>query len=229
MSALSDALAGGGAWIKWDDVGRGTVVAGTITGTEVRQATKYQTSEPDFWDDGKPKMQALVHLATAMRDPRDPDDDGARTLSINLWSGQRKALAAACRAAGVDEPLPGQQLTAVWTTGLGTAKEPRQFAYTLGPAPTGLAGALADQAPAQPPAAAAPQAAQPATWTVGAGHTDPPQPAAPPQSVPAAQDPGATVATARQLLATGMPHAQIAAATGLGLDVVAALANLPAL
>jgi hypothetical protein len=155
MSKLADALKGGGKYLKWEHPG--TSYAGTITDVAVRQARKYESTELDYWDDGNPKLQAVVSMDTRYGDPTDPDDDGSRQLVINLWGGQKKALMAACRAADIDEPLPGMTLTATHVSGLGNAKNPRVFAYTLTAGPSGIATALADPQPepTTPPAAPA--------------------------------------------------------------------------
>ena len=99
-------------------------------------------------------MQVVITLATDYRDQAQQDDDGTRMISINLWSGQKKALVAACKAAGVTEPQAGQRFTATHVSGIGNAKAPRVFEYTLTAGPTGVAAAL-DVEPAAAPAAAA--------------------------------------------------------------------------
>jgi hypothetical protein len=143
-NSLADALSGGSRYIKWDDLGMGKPISGTIVNVDMRQARKFQSTDLDFWDDGKPKMQAIVEIATQLRDPADPEDDGTRSISINLWSGQKNALALACKNAGVAEPVVGQQFTATWTSGVGKSGDPRIFSYTLGAAPAaaGLGDAL---------------------------------------------------------------------------------------
>ena len=100
-------------------------------------------------------MQVVLTLATDYRDQSQPDDDGTRQLSINLWSGQKKALVAACKAAGVPEPMVGQSFTATHVSGVGNAKAPRVFEYVLAAGPSPVAGLLDVAAE---PAAAAPAA-----------------------------------------------------------------------
>lgn len=153
MTTLADALAGGSRYVKWDDLGTGSSITGTIVNVEMRQARKFQSTDLDFWDDGKPKMQATITLATEQRDSNDPEDDGTRSVSINLWSGQKQALAAACKAANVSEPQPGQSFTATWVSGVGKAGNPRIFTYTLGSAPASLGLGVE---PTPPPAATPP-------------------------------------------------------------------------
>jgi hypothetical protein len=205
MTALADALAGGGQFVKWTDLGVGHTV--TITATEIRQARKFQSNDLDFWDDGTPKMQAVITLATSLRD--DPDDDGTRNVSVNLWSGQKQALIKACKDAGVPEPLTGQVMTATWTAGVGTAASPREFTYILGPAPTGVAAALADAPPATPE-----------TTPVA----PPPAPVAPPAATaPVAGKPLGE--QAKDYLLQGLDVPTVATLTGLPGATIAALKN----
>ena len=151
MSAIADALASGGSYLKWEHPG--TTYTGIITDVTMRQSRKYESTDLDTWDDGTPKMQIVLTLATEYRDSGD-DDDGTRMSSINLWSGQKKALVAACKAAGVAEPQIGQRYTALHVAGVGTAKAPRVFEYTLTAGPSGIAAVL-DVEPAAAPAPAA--------------------------------------------------------------------------
>jgi len=156
MSAIADALASGGTYLKWEHPG--TTYTGIITDVTMRQSRKYESTELDAWDDGTPKMQVVLTLATDYRDQAQQDDDGTRMISINLWSGQKKALVAACKAAGVFEPTVGQRFTATHVAGIGNAKAPRVFEYTLLAGPTGVAAVLEVEATAAP---AAPVAANP--------------------------------------------------------------------
>jgi hypothetical protein len=190
MGMIADALSGGGTYLKWETPG--TNYTGVITDVTMRQARKFESTDLDFWDDGTAKMQVVLTLATAYRDASNPEDDGSRQLSINLWSGQKKALIAACKAAGVAEPEVGQEFTATHVSGIGNAKAPRVFEYALKAAPSGVAAVL-EVAPAAAPAAAA----NPAE-------------------------------TAKGLLAAGMSAEEVAAATGLPVTTVQALANLVA-
>jgi hypothetical protein len=151
MSAIADALASGGTYLKWEHPG--TTYTGIITDVTMRQSRKYESTDLDAWDDGTPKMQVVLTLATDYRDQGQQDDDGTRMVSINLWSGQKKALVAACKAAGVAEPQVGQRFTATHVAGIGNAKAPRVFEYTLLAGPTGVAAVL-DVEPTAAPAPA---------------------------------------------------------------------------
>jgi hypothetical protein len=137
MSAIADALASGGSYLKWEHPG--TSYTGIISDVAMRQSRKYESTDLDTWDDGTPKMQIVLTLATDYRDQAQQDDDGTRMASINLWSGQKKALVAACKAAGVFEPTVGQRFTVTHVAGIGNAKSPRVYEYTLTDGPTGLA------------------------------------------------------------------------------------------
>jgi hypothetical protein len=153
MSAIADALASGGTYLKWEHPG--TTYTGIITDVTMRQSRKYESTDLDTWDDGTAKMQVVLTLATDYRDQSQQDDDGTRMVSINLWSGQKKALVAACKAAGVPEPQVGQRFTAVHVAGIGNAKAPRVFEYSLVAGPTGVAAVL-DVEPTPAPAAGNP-------------------------------------------------------------------------
>ena len=151
MSAISDALASGGTYLKWEHPG--TTYTGIITDVQMRQSRKYESTDLDTWDDGTPKMQIVITLTTDYRDQVQQDDDGTRMASINLWSGQKKALVAACKAAGVTEPEVGQRFTVTHVSGIGNAKSPRVYEYTLTAGPSDVAAVL-DVEPAAAPAAA---------------------------------------------------------------------------
>jgi len=137
----------------------GTEVTGTILAEPfLEQQRDYRTRQPLSWDDGKPKLQMVVELATKLQDGL--NDDGKRCLYIK---GQmRPAVGKALRDAGVKHPAVGGRLTVRYvgdgpaTNGLNAPKlydvvyEPPQ----AGPdAPIG-AGELGDREPpldAEPP------------------------------------------------------------------------------
>jgi len=197
MAGIADLLSGGGgAFLKWETPG--TNYSGIITDVLARQARKYESTELATWDDGTPQMQVLLTLSTDYRDAGNPDDDGTRQLSINLWSGQKKALIAACKAAGVSEPVIGMGFKATHMEGIGNAKSPRVFVYELSSGPSVLATALAE------------------TTTVVATGTG---------AVAATVNPAET---AKALLAAGLSVADVASTTGLPATTVQALANLAA-
>lgn len=148
MGIIGDALAaGGGQYLKWEVPG--TSYTGTIAAATLRQSKKFESNELDTWDDGNPKMQVVITLDTKYRDQSNPDDDGTRQATINMWGGQKSALAAACRAAGITEPEPGMGFTVTHVEGIGNAKSPRVFKYEFTPAESGIAAVL-DMIPNQP-------------------------------------------------------------------------------
>ena len=69
-SAALDLLEGGGKSAKFETVGDTT--KGQVVSAESRQQTDYTSGEPLTWDDGNPRMQLVITLATDERDPDDP-------------------------------------------------------------------------------------------------------------------------------------------------------------
>jgi len=183
----------------------GATITGTISNLEAAPQTDFQTGEPLTWKDGSPRMQVVATLeGTNHRDPSNPEDDGARKVYIkgrNLTNAIRDAV----RKAGATGLDTGGTLQVTYT-GDGAAERglnpPKTYAatYTAPASAANTALGLAQQP--QAPAAPAPAPQQPAA---------------------AAASP---VDTAKQLLAAGVDHAAVIAATGLSAEVVAALANL---
>lgn len=90
----NDLLMGGGlAAAKFPTIG--TSIAGRIVRKpEARQQTDIETGEPLTFANGDPRMQIVVNLATAERDPAKPEDDGERALYIkgNMLNAIRDAV-----------------------------------------------------------------------------------------------------------------------------------------
>jgi len=76
--------------ISFKDVKVGTAFTGTITDLRTVQVRSYDTGEPEFWDDGKPKLQIEVTLATSYLDASLEGDDGTRRVYL---FGQKLAAA----------------------------------------------------------------------------------------------------------------------------------------
>lgn len=76
--------------ISFKDVKVGTSFTGTITDLRTVQVRSYDTGEPEFWDDGKPKLQIEVTLATSYLDASLEGDDGTRRVYL---FGQKLAAA----------------------------------------------------------------------------------------------------------------------------------------
>ena len=161
-------MSGGVGSAKFD--AHGDSVKGTITETpDLRQQTDFDTNAPLFWDDGKPKMQLVVTLATDQRDPSNPDDDGIRRLYVK--GKLQQAVAGAIRKAGAKGLEVGGTLTVAYIgddepkrKGMSGAK-----LYTADYASPAAAFLATTEPPAPAPAAPAPvvpaQAAPPAADT----------------------------------------------------------------
>jgi hypothetical protein len=103
VTDANDILMGGGAaGAKFETIG--DTVTGTVTREpEARQQKDFRTGTPETWKDGSPKMQVVVQLATDLRDPERPEDDGTRMVYIkgrHLTDAVRSAVRAA-RANGI--------------------------------------------------------------------------------------------------------------------------------
>lgn len=94
---LEGFLSGGGApAAKFVD--HGATIKGTITSAELRQQTDLD-GKPKTWDDGNPRMQIVVTLATDERDNSIDNDDGSRRVFVR--GEMLKALRAALKQADV--------------------------------------------------------------------------------------------------------------------------------
>lgn len=224
----NDILMGGGDGIKGASFANpGDSVEGTIVSPpkareerEFNQVTKRSDGPVKTFPSGDPIYGILVDLQTAQRDPMDPEDDGVRRVYVEGRRLKDAIRTAVSNAGGKGLEVGGYlKVTHTGMEAAGTVMAKAYVAEYRTPANQGLmGGAPAAAAPvAQPvaqPTVAAPVAAQPVAAPVS---VPAPAPAAP----VAAADP---VTTARQLFAVpGMADAQIAAATGLDVVVIAAL------
>lgn len=140
----------------------GEVVAGTITKAEVRQVHDYNSSEPEFWDNGDPKLQLQVVVQTGQTDPAIENDTGERAIYIKWWGEQRQNLLAALRAADDTDVRVGGQFMAKFA-GIKPNSNPRLndvkvYEYAYEKPGAGVAG-LAAPPSAGPSAAPAQQQA----------------------------------------------------------------------
>lgn len=208
------------------DAAPGTSIEGEILRHETRQATEYGTGMPAvFANSGQPKIQLMVVIQTSDRDPLDPNDSGERSVWIKAWGSQRKALNAAIRQSGcqtVTEALtPGNRLKVTYhgetrqSNGKNSWQE-KTYSYEL----TRGSVAAVEAAFAQPAQTVAP--ATPAAPAAPA--TAPAAPAAAP-AAPAQQDaaPQASLDRATKLIGLGLGDSEIAGATGITIEQVAAL------
>lgn len=203
MSNATDFLMGASSGsARFDNIG--DTITGKVVTTEVRQQTDISDGKPLVWDDGSARMQLVVTIQTDQRD--DADDDGRRALYVkgsktagsrSLHDAVRSAVQAA-RAKGLE---PGGTLTVTFV-GEEPSKtrgfNPRKLwqATYVAPDHAAATGDFLGTAPATQPA---------------------------PPAQPAAKAPETPAEQARKLIAIGMTDAEIAAATGLGADVVGIL------
>lgn len=138
LSSLGDLLAGNSAKAYFGANSQpGDSVTGVIEKIETTQVNDFQTKQPAYWNDGRPKEQIHVIIQTQLRDPSVDDDDGRRSLWIKGWGIQLKAFREACRQAGVKIPKPGDTITERFV-GLGprgdAPQPPKVFEFHIEPA-----------------------------------------------------------------------------------------------
>jgi hypothetical protein len=205
LDSLDSLLTGSGAKSYFNaDSQPGATVTGVIDLIEVTQVRDYQTQQPAYWNDGKPKEQIHIVLQTQLRDPSVEDDDGRRSLWIKGWGVQLKAFREACRKAGVKSPSVGDTMSARFT-GLGergnAPQPPKLYEYAIQHA------SQVDQLMGQD------QAAQPQQATASQPQTQ--------QTAFQQTQPQATPMQVRQLHAAGRSVQDISAMTGLSENQVA--------
>lgn len=84
LPGADDLLAGSSVpTLSFKDVAVGNGYEGTIVSARTVQVRNYEDpTKFEFWDDGKPKLQIEVTLATEYADPSDPDDNGDRRVYL---------------------------------------------------------------------------------------------------------------------------------------------------
>ncbi len=93
--------------ISFKDAKVGDSFTGVITELETAQVRNYETGDPEFWEDGNPKLQIVVTLATEYGDGA--EDDGER--KVYLFGQKLQAAKAAMKEAGVTKLEKGFQFT----------------------------------------------------------------------------------------------------------------------
>lgn len=80
----SDLLVGSSVpTLSFKDVPVGHSYEGVVTSARTVQVRNYEDpTKLEFWDDGKPKLQIEVTIATSYADPTDPDDNGDRRVFL---------------------------------------------------------------------------------------------------------------------------------------------------
>lgn len=249
LSSLGDLLAGNSAKAYFGANSQpGDSVTGVIEKIETTQVSDFQTKQPAFWNDGRPKEQIHVIIQTQLRDPSVEDDDGRRSLWVKGWGIQLKAFREACMQAGVKTPKPGDTITETYI-GLGergnAPQPPKVFSFRIEPA-NGVNNLLNGDQPQQPvqqaPQQPVMQQAQP---TYPQQQYAPQQPQQAPNQgyAPAPVDPWNPPAQAQpaqpvqlgqpqvdpmkvnQLKAMGKPPQEIAALLGVPVEAVTAVTD----
>lgn len=255
LSSLGDLLAGNSAKAYFGANSQpGDTVTGVIEKIETTQVNDFQTKQPAFWNDGRPKEQIHVIIQTQLRDPSVDDDDGRRSLWIKGWGIQLKAFRDACRQAGVKIPKPGDTITERFV-GLGqrgdAPQPPKVFEFHIEPASSvnSLVNGSQPRQPVQqgsqqPPVQQSQQdypqqqyAPQQPTQTPNQGYQQPPvdpwnpptqqQPQQPAQPVQLGQlqQPQADPMKVNQLKAAGKSPQEIARLLGVPVEAVTAVTD----
>lgn len=252
LSSLGDLLAGNSAKAYFGANSQpGDSVTGVIEKIETTQVNDFQTKQPAFWNDGRPKEQIHVIIQTQLRDPSVDDDDGRRSLWVKGWGIQLKAFREACMQAGVKIPKPGDTITETYI-GLGergnAPQPPKVFSFRIEPA-NGVNNLLnggqpqqpVQQGSQQPPVQQSQQdypqqqyAPQQPTQTPNQGYQQPP---VDPWNPPTQQQPQQSVQPVQlgqqqvdpmkvnQLKALGKPPQEIAALLGVPVEAVTAVTD----
>ena len=230
LSSLGELLAGNSAKAYFGANSQpGDTVTGVIEKIETTQVNDFQTKQPAFWNNGRPKEQIHVIIQTQLRDPSVEDDDGRRSLWVKGWGIQLKAFREACMQAGVKTPKPGDTITETYI-GLGergnAPQPPKVFSFRIEPA-NGVNNLLNGGQPQQP-VQQAPQ--QPVMQQPQQGYTQqqyaqqqPQQPAQPVQLGQPQQQ--ADPMKVNQLKAVGKSPQEIAALLGVPVEAVTAVTD----
>lgn len=241
LRSLGDLLAGNSAKAYFGANSQpGDSVTGVIEKIETTQVNDFQTKQPAYWNDGRPKEQIHVIIQTQLRDPSVDDDDGCRSLWIKGWGIQLKAFREACRQAGVKIPKPGDTITERFV-GLGPRGDAPQplkvFEFHIEPASSvnNLVNGSQPQQPgmqqAQPAYPQQQYAPQQPLQAPNQGYApapvdpwNPPAQAQPAQQVQLGQ-PQVDPMKVNQLKAMGKPPQEIAALLGVPVEAVTAVTD----
>jgi hypothetical protein len=99
--------------ISFKDAKVGDSFTGVITDLRTVQVRSYDSGEPEFWDDGKPKLQIEVTLATDYLDPMLDEDDGTRR--VYLFGQKLSAAKQEMKAKGLSKLEKGMKFTISFT------------------------------------------------------------------------------------------------------------------
>ena len=237
LSSLGDLLAGNSAKAYFGANSQpGDTVTGVIEKIETTQVNDFQTKQPAFWNDGRPKEQIHVIIQTQLRDPSVEEDDGRRSLWVKGWGIQLKAFREACRQAGVKIPKPGDTITERFV-GLGqrgdAPQPPKVFEFHIEPA-SSVNSLVNGSQPRQPVQQGSQQ--PPVQPSPNQGYQQPPvdpwnaptqqQPQQPAQPVQLGQpQQKADPMKVNQLKAVGKSPQEIAALLGVPVEAVTAVTD----
>jgi hypothetical protein len=187
LDAANQLLMGRGTKsINWKDNQVGYTVVGTIIDTpQVKQMTKFDSTDLAFWPSGDPMMEIVCTLQTDLRDPAEPTDEGKRKLHIS--PRMQQPVAEAVRKASAPGLAIGGRIAVQRTGGTGASGSPFTFAAEYQPPAVDPGSMLGNGGQAQPAAATA-QAAPAAPTIQGSllgGATAAPVDEAPPGADPA--------------------------------------------
>ena len=87
------------------------MVWGEVVHSEVRQQTNFDSGDPLFWEDGKPRLQLVISLQTDAKE--DDEDDGVR--KVYAKGNMLKAIRAAISKAGARGISNGGKLAVQYT------------------------------------------------------------------------------------------------------------------
>lgn len=135
LGSPDDAMNAGTAPAKFDVVG--TVVKGVIVSSEMAQQRDIKTKQPMFWDDGNPRKQVLITLATEERRDDIDDDDGHRRVYIKVPSALLTAVKSSLGKTKLSEATGGMLAIKYVKDGKRTNpafNAPKEFAAKFTPA-----------------------------------------------------------------------------------------------
>ncbi|MDK6349837.1 hypothetical protein [Bifidobacterium scardovii] len=243
LSSLGDLLAGNSAKAFFGANSQpGDTVTGVIEKIEPTQVNDFQTKQPAYWNDGRPKEQIHIIIQTQLRDPSVDDGDGRRSLWVKGWGIQLKAFRDACQQAGVKIPKPGDTITETYI-GLGergnAPQPPKVFSFHIEPANGNQSQQPVQTAPPQQPQGYpqqqyAPQQAspvqqplpqQPSMVDPWSGRPMQAQPPVQPVQIQQPQQPQVNAQQVLQLKALGKPPQEIAGMLGVPVETVTAITD----
>jgi hypothetical protein len=99
--------------ISFKEAKVGDAFTGTITDLRTVQVRSYDSGELEFWDDGKPKLQIEVTLATDYLDPTLDADDGTRR--VYLFGQKLAAAKQEMKSKGLQKLEKGMKFTIKFT------------------------------------------------------------------------------------------------------------------